>query len=87
MLLFSIISIIAARKFYPVFKKGLEKEKNSPEIYDVEWRLGTVFAIIGLVLINLIVIIVICVQIVDIIKCITFPEMYVFDYIKTLINA
>lgn len=26
-------------------------------------------------------------QIMDIIKCLTFPEMYVFEYVKTLIEA
>jgi hypothetical protein len=30
---------------------------------------------------------VICTQVFDIVRCITFPEMYVFEYIQGLINA
>lgn len=84
MLLFSVVSIIAAKKLYPVFKKGIEKERDT---FEIGWELGTGFAIMGLVAINLIAIIVIAVQSIDIIKCITFPEMYMFEYIRTLINA
>lgn len=84
MLLFSIVSIITAKKLYPVFKEGIEKERDT---FEVEWEICTGFAIIGLVAINLITIIVIAMQSIDIIKCITFPEMYMFEYIRTLINA
>lgn len=77
----SIASIVATKKLIPVFKKGLE------ECYDDEmWMVGTGFAIVGLVILNLATIIVVGSQIVDIIKCMTFPEMYIFEYVSNLMG-
>lgn len=84
MTLISIGSIIATKRFYPTFKNGLEKEKNS---YECGWGIGSVFAIIGIVFINFVTICVLGTQIMDIIKCATFPEMYIFEYIRALISA
>lgn len=83
MILLSIGSIIAAKKLYPTFKKGLEEEGD----YDINWTVGTTFAVIGLVALNLATIIVVGTQIMDIVKCVTFPEMYVFEYVSDLINT
>ena len=84
MLCLSIGSIIATNKFAPTFKKGWEKDSKSP--YECGWQVGTRFAIGGLVFINLITICVIGTQIMDIIKCLTFPEMYIFEYIRGLMQ-
>ncbi len=83
MISLSIGSIVAAKKLAPTFKRGLEKEKHS---WDCSWLTGTVFAIIGLVVLNLATIIVVGAQIMDIIKCLTFPEMYIFEYVSALIQ-
>ena len=84
MTLLSIASIVAAKKFTPMFKRGLAA--NARSYYDVGWEVGTIFAITGLVALNLATIIVVCVQIGDIIKCVTFPEMYIFEYVSNLIQ-
>ena len=83
MILSSIGSIIATKKLAPIFKKGIDSRSS---IYDDEWVVASIVAIIGLVVLNLASIIVICVQVMDIVKCTTFPEMYIFEYISTLIQ-
>ena len=84
MILLSIGSVVATKKLAPTFKMGLKA--NAQSYCDVGWEVGTVFAIIGLVAINLTALIVVCVQIMDIVKCATFPEMYVFEYISKLMQ-
>lgn len=84
MLCLSIGSIIATNKLAPTFKRGWEKDSKSA--YDCGWQVGTSFAIAGLVLINVITFCVIGEQIMDIIKCLTFPEMYIFEYIRGLMQ-
>ena len=84
MVVLSIGSVVATKKLYPTFKDGYER--NARSYCDVGWQVGSIFAIIGLVLLNLATIIVVGVQIMDIIKCLTFPEMYIFEYISTLIQ-
>lgn len=79
-----ISSIIATKMLYPVFKRGLEKEQHT---WGVGWEVGSTFAIIGLVIINLASIISFIINITDIIKCATFPEMYIFEYVSRLING
>lgn len=80
----SVGCMVATKKFYPVFKNGLEQEKNS---YDIGWSFASGISIAGLAIIYLTTIIVIGTQVMDIIKCMTFPEMYVFEYISALVNA
>ena len=79
----SIVGIVITKKLHPTFKKRIEEQRN----YEIGWTIGWVFTIVGLVMINLITICVIVVQIMDIIKCIAFPEMYVFEYVQRIINA
>ena len=79
----SAASIVAAKKLAPTFKKGLEANARS---CDIGWEVSTPFAIIGLVVLNLATVIVVGTQIMDIIKCATFPEMYIFEYISALIQ-
>jgi hypothetical protein len=83
MISLSIGSIVATKKLAPTFKKGLEKDARS---YSCGWEFGTAFAIVGLVMLNLATIIVVGTQTMDIIKCLTFPEMYVFEYVSGLIQ-
>lgn len=85
MMLVSIGSIVAAKKFYPTFKKGWDENANS--YCDMGWQVASILAIFGLVIINFATICVWGQQIMDIIKCVTFPEMYIFEYISSLINA
>lgn len=84
MLLFSIASIIATKKLYPKFKAGLEKEARTGDVW---WHMGSIVSVMALIFLNLVAIIVIGQQVMDIIKCVTFPELYVFEYIQGIING
>lgn len=81
----SIASIVATKKLAPTFKKGLKA--NAESWSDFGWEIGTGFAIAGLIIINLSTLIVLPTQIMDIIKCIAFPEMYVFEYVSALLSV
>jgi hypothetical protein len=83
MALLSITSIVATKKLYPIFKEGIENQGH----WDEDWSIGAGFAIAGLILINVVTIIVWGAQIMDIIKCVTFPEMYVFEYVSALVSG
>lgn len=83
MLILVIASIIAIKTLYPVFKKGIKNEG----VYEMGWSIGSAFAIFGLVILYLTTIIVFACQITDIVKCATFPEMYVLEYIDRLMNG
>lgn len=85
MILVSISSIVATKKFYPTFKDGWQKNANS--YCDIGWQFASVFAIICLIGINVGTICVLGTQVMDIIKCSVFPEMYVFEYISALANV
>lgn len=85
MAVLSIIATVLAKRFYPTFKRGVE-ENIRENYYDIGWIIASVFAIIPLFAIYLATFIVLCVQVMDIIKCVTFPEMYVVEYIQNLIN-
>lgn len=76
-------SIVAVKKFKPVFKNGLDNSKS----YEIGWEMATAFSIIGLVIFYIISLIVVVGQIMDIVKCMTFPEMYVFEYVQGIISA
>ena len=84
MALMSIGSIIATKKLTPIFKRGLEKDSRN---YDVDWQIGTGIAIAGLIIVNLVVVGVVIAQIMDIVKCATFPEMYIVEYVSKLLNS
>ena len=83
-MLLSIGSIVATKKLAPTFKRGLEANARSG--WDCGWEVCTGFAIAGLIFLNVITILVIGCQTMDIIKCLTFPEMYVFEYISALMK-
>ena len=79
-----ISSIVATKKLCPKYKNGIKKDKEN---YDCGWTVLTVFSIIALVVVNFIGICTIESNVVDIIKCATIPEMYIFEYISALVNA
>ena len=79
----TIASVIATKRLYPVFKKGVENQ----HYLDCGWSVASGFAISGLIILYIVTICVIGQQVMDIIKCIAFPEMYVFEYVQRIINA
>ena len=79
-ILLSLATTIAIKKFTPIFKKGLSRRDSEG------WFIATIFSIIGIVGIYIVTVAVSCCQINDIIKCVTFPEMYIFEYVSVLIN-
>ena len=79
----AIAGVLATKRLLPVFKKGLEEQGYG----DVGWSIASFFAIAGLVALYVVAFCVIAVQVEDIIKCVTFPEMYVFEYVQSLINS
>lgn len=79
-----ITSIVITKKLYPVFKNGV---KENLENYDCGWIILSVFAVIALFVINIVGICIVEQQVTDIIKCVTFPEMYVFEYIQKIVNT
>ena len=83
MLCLSIASIIATKAMLPRFKIGIENQKS----WEDGWTAARTFWCIGFAILNLATILVICTQIFDIVKCVTFPEMYVFEYVQRLITA
>lgn len=84
MMLLSVGSIIAAKKLYPIFKKKIAEADHWTR---GDWELVAGFAIAALVIINLVAVIVVGTQIMDIIKCLTFPEMYIIEYVSELLSS
>ena len=80
----SIASVIATKKYTPIFIEGVRKNKLT---CDVGWEVASVFAIIGLVIIYTTSFFVIVEQIINITECLTFPEMYIFKYVRVLIQG
>ena len=87
-MLFSIIMIVGCtlliKKFFPTFRDGWNRDLKS---YNCGWIVGSIFASIGLAIIYMVSICDIYCQITDIIKCLTFPELYVFEYVSDLIQG
>ena len=83
-LILSLGSIVVIKKFKPIFKAGLERDKHS---FGVGWEFATGFALFGLACLYIKTVVTVNNEIMDIIKCATFPEMYVFEYVQGLINA
>lgn len=86
MLFLSVVSIITMKKVYPFFKKKIaEGTVSYSSVCQNDWYVGLVLAIIGTIAINVVAVIVIICQAFDIIKCLAFPEMYIFEYISRFI--
>lgn len=74
------VNAIALKKTHPwLMKKFDEDYEDGYMMLDV--ALWTVIIILGVV-----VVCVTCDQAIDIVKCLTFPEMYVFEYISALVK-
>ena len=84
MVVMSITSVIIMKRLVPIFKNGIEKDRRT---YDVGWGLGAGFSIFGLCVLYLATIMVIVTQVMDIIKCVTFPEMFIFEYVQSILNS
>lgn len=86
-MLFSIVMIVGCtlliKKFFPTFRDGWKRDL---EDYNCGWIVTSIFASIGLAIIYMVSICDIYCQTTDIIKCLTFPEMYVFEYVSNLIQ-
>ena len=82
-ILMTIAMTLAVKKLFPVFKNGVEEQES----FEIGWTVGSIFAVIGLVIFYSIMIGEIMDQTMDIIQCVTFPEMFIFEYIQGLINT
>lgn len=76
MVVLSIIGIIVAKVLY-------EKIRDAFEVDDF-WQIPVVTC---LTVVWLATIVVLGTQVMDIIKCVTFPEMYVFEYVTNLVKS
>ena len=85
MVFWTVISIILVKKFYPTFKNGWEANKRN--FCDDGWEFASVCALVALGFLWLSTIITISVQTMDIVKCVTFPELFVFEYIQNLLKS
>lgn len=73
-------SAIATKKLHPWFMKKYEDEyEDLYEVADISMWAVTI-------LLGIIMGCVTCGQAIDIIKCLTFPEMYVFEYVSDLMK-
>lgn len=79
-----IVCVILVKKLYPVFKNGIENDRLN---YDYGWRIGSVFAIVGLVVFGVVFICVLENNVTNIIKCVTFPELVIVERVQQLINS
>lgn len=82
-LMLAIAVAVITKKLVPVFKNGLAQQKS----YEIGWSVGTSCAITGLVFFCIFGISVLCCQAMDIIKCVTFPEMFIFEYVQGILNS
>ena len=77
-LVFSIVGLVASIAYIKWFAKMIVD--NEPEFLDIAMvTIGIIVAFASVIGIGT--------QIFDIIKCITFPEMHIFEYIQGLLNS
>lgn len=73
--------LITIKKLYPTIKTGVQKDCQS---YTLGWILTALF---GAFVAGAFLFFSVCnieAEVFDIIKCLTFPEMYVFEYVSSL---
>lgn len=80
----SIIGFVVVKRLCPIFKAGRDQDNI---VRAVDWEVGSGFALVGVIIFYIIACIVIVTQIMDIIQCVTFPEMYVFEYAQKVLNS
>ena len=78
MMVLCIISGLCAKKVLPIAKEKLD---------EVDCCVCSVITVIVVAVICFATIICFVTQIFDIVKCVTFPEMYIFEYIQGLISS
>jgi hypothetical protein len=86
--IFAIVMIVASVMFYKkmkvIYNKKSKEATFSWETSD--WEIGFILSIGAVIVSAIIGSLMIACQILDIIKCLTFPEMYVFEYVSRLIQ-
>lgn len=78
MVTLSILSIIPIKTLYPALKRRLD---------EFDYSFVSIFISVALAALYLATIICVGVQIMDIIKCVTFPELFVFEYVQSIVNG
>lgn len=79
----SILSVALVRRLHPVFKNGMENSRY----HEDDWGIGMCLMYAALVILNLVCIIMVICNVYNIVKCLTFPELYVFEYVQNLITT
>lgn len=79
----SVVCVVLTKRLAPIYKAGLEANAYS---IDCGWEVATAFSIIGVAAVWLTTLIWGGFELADIIKCATFPEMYVFEYVSALLK-
>lgn len=74
------VSAIAMKKLHPWLMKKYEED------YEDGYTLLDILLWVATIIVGIAMVCVTCDQIVDIIKCLTFPEMYVFEYVSKLMK-
>lgn len=80
-----IMLILSIAYSHFILNVGWKKWKQTMDKYDFEF--ASIMMITFGIITYLISTIVICTQIFDIIKCMTFPEMYVFEYVQIVLRS
>lgn len=84
-LLVIIVCVIATKKSIPFFKNKIDQCTYYSE--EENWTVGAVCTGCVIVISFIAAVIISIFQVEDIIKCVTFPEMYIFEYVSALING
>jgi hypothetical protein len=71
-----IIGIVLLKKYGSIIKEEIDDD-----------NFLMIFPVIGLLALFIVSIVMLGININDLIKCLTFPEMYIFEYVKGLIEA
>ena len=79
-----ITGFIITKRFCPIFKAGREQSDTWKAS---EWESGTGFAIVSIVIFYLFVCGAFVTQVMNIIQCVTFPEMFIFEYVQGILNS
>lgn len=87
MAVFAILTVVVfvlVKKFTPIFKAGCNQSSISKSC---DWEFASGLCVFGIIIFAIVASIVFVTQIMDIVKCVTFPEMYIFEYVKDLLNS
>ena len=79
-LIIAIIGTGLRKKFYPIWEK-----KNKEDSWDESWIFLMILSVLCEIILWIVCVAVASVQIFDIIKCLTFPELHIIEYVNALI--